>query len=291
MPTLKQTLFALWQYPLPHHALSRLMGNLTHSRIPWLKNLLIRGFSRWFDIDINEAVNSDPQDYPCFNDFFTRQLKPGARPTPEDQNIVISPADGAISQIGTLTSQWLIQAKGRDYSVSALLGEPEIGSPFNEGEFATIYLSPRDYHRVHMPVSGTLRQMIHVPGRLFSVNPATAAAVDNLFARNERVVCLFDTEAGPMALVLVGALLVASIETVWHGVVTPPSQRETRHWHYAEGDIRLQRGDEMGRFNMGSTVIILFSREAVRWANPAPGRELKMGEAIGDLTLKSSSTA
>ncbi len=284
MPTIKQTLFALWQYPLPHHALSRLVGKLTHCKIPWLKNLLIRMFAQRFGIDMNEAAKEDLADYTCFNDFFTRPLKPGVRPLPREQDLVVSPVDGTISQIGSLTSQWLIQAKGRDYSASALLGDPEMAARFEDGEFTTIYLSPRDYHRIHMPLTGTLRRMLHIPGRLFSVNPATTEAVANLFARNERVVCLFDTEAGPMAMVLVGALLVASIETVWHGVVSPPTRQTVRQWHYAVNQIRLQQGEEMGRFNMGSTVILLFARDAIHWLQAEPSRKLLLGTPLAKIS-------
>jgi len=284
MPTFKQTLFALWQYPLPHHALSRIMGRVTHCKAPWLKNALIRVFAHWFKIDLEEAASANPGDYVCFNDFFTRPLKPGARPLPDDPDLVLSPADGTISQVGSLTSQWLIQAKGKDYSAAALLGGTEWSRPFEDGEFMTIYLSPRDYHRVHMPMSGRLIRMLHVPERLFSVNPATTAAVDNLFARNERVVCLFDTEAGPMAMVLVGALLVASVETVWQGVVTPPTRRTIRQWSYEECPISLQRGEEMGRFNMGSTVIVLFPHESLEWTATG-GKPLRMGEPIGRLGI------
>lgn len=280
MNALKDTLFVLLQYLLPHHALSRLVGKLTHCRWRPLKNALIRLFIRAYDIDLSEAVSADPDDYACFNDFFTRALKPGARPLPDDPATVVSPADGKISQIGRLTGQWLIQAKGRDFSAAALLGDTDLGRTFEDGEFATIYLSPRDYHRVHMPYTGRLREMIHIPGRLFSVNDATAEGVENLYARNERVVCRFDTDAGPMAVVLVGALLVASIETVWHGVVTPPTGRKIRRWRYDDREIVLARGAELGRFNMGSTVIVLFPEETVVWCREA-GQAVRMGETLG----------
>ncbi len=287
MPTFKQLLFALWQYPLPHHALSRMVGKLTHCKIPWVKNLLIRLFVLRFDIDVTEAANKEPAAYSCFNDFFTRALKPGVRPVATEKDTIVSPVDGTVSQIGSLTSQWLIQAKGRDYSASTLLGDQTLAKQFEDGEFTTLYLSPRDYHRVHMPMAGSLRQMIHIPGRLFSVNPATTASVENLFARNERVVCLFDTEVGPMAMVLVGALLVASIETVWHGVVTPPKRRTVQRWHYAENRIELQKGEEMGRFNMGSTVILLFPKGVIRWLQLSPGNKLHLGNPLAKILLQS----
>ncbi|MBN2700952.1 MAG: phosphatidylserine decarboxylase [Methylothermaceae bacterium] len=283
MPTFKQILFALIQYPLPHHLLSRLMGKLTHCRRYWLKNLLIRGFVRLYNVDMTEAASADPDDYACFNEFFIRALQPDVRPFPEDSKQVVSPADGTLSQVGSLTSEWLIQAKGKDYSVTALLGgDAELANPFENGEFATIYLSPSDYHRFHMPLDGTLKEMRHIPGRLFSVNESTAAAVDNLFGRNERVVCLFDTEAGPMAVVLVGALLVASIETVWHGVVTPPTTKEIRRWTYQEHPVHLERGAELGRFHMGSTVILLFEQNAVRWLDTQPGQSIRMGDSLAE---------
>lgn len=286
MPTLKQVLFASIQYPLPHHALSRLMGRLTHCRIPWVKNLLIKGFVWLYDINLDEAISADPNDYACFNDFFTRGLRPQARPLCNEPDKIVSPADGFISQLGNLTGQWLIQAKGKDFSCQALLGgDAAVSRPFEDGEFATIYLSPRDYHRLHMPVDGTLKTMIHIPGRLFSVNQATTNVVDGLFARNERVVCVFDTQVGPMALVLVGALFVASIETVWHGVVTPPTGHEVRRWHYEGQNIQLRRGEEMGRFNMGSTIIVLFGKEAVQWLDFKPGQAIQMGQPIGSLIM------
>ncbi len=281
MPTFKQTLFALIQYPLPHHLLSRLVGKFAHLRWRWFKNLLIRGFIRLYGVALSEAESPDPEDYSCFDAFFTRALKPGARPLPENSQVIVSPADGTLSQIGALTGQWLIQAKGKDYSVAGLLGgDPKLARRFEDGEFATIYLSPRDYHRVHMPHAGTLKEMIHIPGRLFSVNEATAAAVDDLFGRNERVVCVFDTDLGPMVLVLVGALLVASIETVWHGVVTPPMGGEIRRWTYPEQSIRMEGGAELGRFHMGSTVIVLFGQGAVQWLDLYPGKCVRVGEAL-----------
>ncbi len=280
MPSLKQTLFVWIQYPLPHHLLSRLAGKLARSRWRNLKNLLISGFTRFYGVDLSEAESANPEDYPCFDAFFTRALKPGSRPLPENPKLIISPADGTLSQLGKLTGEWLIQAKGRDYSADALLADTELARQFEDGEFATIYLAPRDYHRVHMPVSGHLTQMLHIPGRLFSVNEITAEEVENLFARNERVVCLFDTELGPMAVVLVGALLVGGIEIVWHGMVTPPPGREIQRWTYPNRSIRLERGAELGRFHLGSTVVVLFREKAVRWLGASPGKSVRMGEAL-----------
>ena len=283
-----ETLFVKAQHLLPQHALSRLMGRLTHCRNRPFKNLFIRSIIRAYDVNIHEAAEPDIEAYGCFNEFFTRPLRPGARPIASGEGTLTSPADGCISQAGPVKQGQIIQAKGRDYSVSELLGG-EASSPvsFDGGRFATIYLSPRDYHRLHMPLTGTLREMVHIPGQLFSVNDATVRGIPKLFARNERVVALFDTEAGPMALVLVGAIFVASIETVWHGVVTPPSSSTIQRWYYAPGEVRLERGTELGRFNMGSTIIVLFGKDAVEWIPElAPGRPMRMGETMGTLRLR-----
>lgn len=280
--SLLERLFVLLQYPLPHHRLSRLLGHLTQSRRPWIKNLLIRTFARIYRIDWGEAAAAEPGAYASFNDFFTRALRPGVRPIDSTPSNIASPADGFLSQAGPLQGDRILQAKGHDYSLVALLGgDASRAEPFAGGSFATIYLSPRDYHRLHMPLAGTLLEMVHVPGRLFSVNQTTAEGVPNLFARNERVAAIFATEAGPMALVLVGALFVASIETVWHGVVTPPEATRVRTWDYRREPVRLEKGAEMGRFNMGSTVIVLFGPEAVDWNGLAPGAPLRMGGVIG----------
>ncbi|HHL45629.1 MAG TPA: phosphatidylserine decarboxylase, partial [Gammaproteobacteria bacterium] len=212
---------ALPQYLLPHHLLSRAMGRLARCRIPVVKNLLIDGFKRLYDVDLSLAIETDPHGYPDFNSFFTRALRPDARPLASTEGAVASPVDGRISQAGTMHNGSLLQAKGKEYSLAQLLGSSQRASGFYGGNYATIYLSPRDYHRIHMPLAGRLIEMVHIPGRLFSVSPATTRVVPDLFARNERVVCLFETDVGPMAMVLVGAIFVASIETVWAGVVTP----------------------------------------------------------------------
>jgi phosphatidylserine decarboxylase len=275
-------LFVLSQYFLPHHPLSRLMGKLTHCTRPAFKNWFIRTFVQAYGVDMEQALEPNPSAYACFNDFFTRPLKPEARPLPEDEIALACPADGYVSQIGRIADGRIIQAKGKDYSALELLGgDPERAEPFRDGQFATIYLSPRDYHRLHMPVAGTLREMTLVPGRLFSVNSTTADGVPRLFARNERVVALFDTDLGPMAVVLVGAIFVASIETVWHGVVTPPAGTAIRTWRYPENPPALARGAELGRFNMGSTVIVLFGKDAVDWADLVPGQIVRMGQVLG----------
>ncbi len=282
---------ALPQYLLPHHLLSRAVGRLVRCRVPLIKNLLIGGFSRLYRIDMTLAADPDPRNYADFNSFFTRALRPGARPIADGAGAVISPVDGCVSLVGAGGDVPLLQAKGHDYTLEQLLGDARRAAMFEGGSYATIYLSPRDYHRIHMPLSGRLLEMVHIPGRLFSVNPATTRVIPGLFARNERVVCLFDTDAGPMALVLVGAIFVAGIETVWAGVVTPPAGR-TMHCHDYRSDPaapRLERGAEMGRFNMGSTVILLFGPGCVEWLDGCrEGRVLRMGEQIGCTTNKSA---
>lgn len=259
-PKWQSRLWARVQYLLPHHLISRLVFRVTRWRAPWT-TWLIRRFVRVFGVDLGEAAETDPAAYPTFNAFFTRRLAEGARPLEGGPTDWISPVDGRVSQIGHIQSGNIFQAKGRAYTAVELLGGDEaLAAPFKDGSFATLYLSPSDYHRIHMPVTGTLREMIHVPGRLFSVSTGTVAEVPRLFARNERLVCLFDTDDGPMAMVLVGAINVAAIETVWAGLVTPSPQRQVGRWTYG-GDtglsIRLERGAEMGRFNMGSTVVLL----------------------------------
>lgn len=278
----KDQLFLASQHLAPHHLVSRIMGALADSRAPGLKNAMISRFVRRYGVNMSEALIEDPLAYPSFNDFFTRALKPDARPLDDDPANVLSPADGAISQLGPIRQGRIFQAKGHSFGLTSLLGgDPERAAPFEEGDFSTIYLSPRDYHRVHMPVTGVLREMVHVPGRLFSVNPLTAGHVPELFARNERVVCIFDTEFGPMALVLVGAMIVASIETVWAGLVAPQKRvvRSTRYDHVEP--IVLERGAEMGRFKLGSTVIVLFGRDRIRWLDtPSVRGPIRMGETL-----------
>ena len=221
---MKSRLFIISQYLLPHHLLSRLAGCVAECRARWFKNAFTAWFAKRYQVNMSEALVEDLTAYEHFNAFFTRALKPGARPLDETPGAILCPADGAVSQLGPIEHGRIFQAKGHSFSALELLGgDPALAAPFMGGEFATIYLSPKDYHRVHMPLAGTLREMVYVPGRLFSVNQTTAENVPELFARNERVVCLFDTERGPMAVVLVGAMIVASIETVWAGLVTPPT--------------------------------------------------------------------
>ncbi len=282
-----ESLFVVLQYLLPHHLLSRLMHALTRVEAKGLKDLLIRRAIDGYRVDMSEALESDPAAYRSFNDFFTRALRPDARPVAEAANAITCPADGALSAAGDIEDGYIFQAKGHDYSLLELLGgDPELSRPFEEGSFATVYLSPRDYHRVHMPYAGKLRKMVHVPGRLFSVNETTCEKVPRLFARNERVISIFDTDIGPMAVILVGAIFVASIDTVWAGTVTPVRQRLSR-WDYPPTSrakaITLEKGEEMGRFNMGSTVILLFGRDAVEWTEDlTPGSKVKMGQLLGE---------
>ncbi|MEF8793720.1 MAG: archaetidylserine decarboxylase [Thiohalorhabdus sp.] len=236
-----------------------------------------------------ESAEADPDAFPDFQAFFTRALRPGARPLCPDDNGIACPADGTLSQFGRIPDDRLIQAKGRSFGATELVGgSPERAAPFKNGEFATIYLAPPDYHRVHMPVSGTLREMVHVPGRAFSVNPATTSHIPGLFARNERVVALFDTDSGPLAVVLVGAMLVATIETAWAGTITPPSGRRVRAWSYPGEEteaVRLNQGEELGRFNLGSTVILMFPRGEANWdPNLRPTDHVRMGQCLGGVT-------
>ncbi|HYE35223.1 archaetidylserine decarboxylase [Methylocaldum sp.] len=288
-----ERLFALGQYVLPQHRLSRLMGSITRCRNTVFKDAMIRSFIKLYGVDMEQALDPDPAAYGCFNEFFTRALKPETRPIAPAPDAVICPADGTVSRIGAITEGRIIQAKGKNFSVTDLLGgHAQNAKLFANGRFATIYLSPRDYHRLHMPLSGTLREMTHVPGKLFSVNAATTANVSNLFARNERVITLFDTEAGPMALVLVGAIFVASIETVWHGIVTPPTGATLRTWHYPENPPVLSRGQEMGRFNMGSTVIVLFGDNVVEWEESLTADSIVcMGQSLGRLTRQTAQSS
>jgi len=234
---------------------------------------------------MSEALEPDINTFLSFNHFFTRELKPGARPLTSEANAIACPADGSVSQAGPITDGKIFQAKGKSFTATDLLGgDAERAEPFNNGVFTTIYLSPKDYHRLHMPLTGTLREMVHIPGRLFSVNTATTNSVPGLFARNERVAALFDTDAGPMALVLVGAIFVSSIETVWHGVVTPPSITSVRSWQYQENAPVLKIGEEMGRFNMGSTIIVLFGKDKVQWDGELTAEKVvKLGERIGKM--------
>jgi len=276
---------SLWQTSLPHHPLSRLVLRLTRVRAPAVKNTLIRAFVRGYDLDLREAVQPDPLAYASFNEFFTRALQPAARPIAREADALASPVDGTVSQAGPIAAGRLLQAKGRYYDVETLLSgaAPRWAEHFRDGEFATLYLAPYNYHRIHMPCDGTLREAWYVPGRLFSVNTQAAASIAGLFVRNERVVLLFDGPMGPFALVFVGALFVGSMTTVFHGDVAPRRPRSaTRLPDVPAAAATLARGAEVGRFNMGSTVILLYGRDRVAWdAALESGRRVRMGEAIG----------
>ena len=270
------------QYLLPKQALTVLAGRIARARGGALTHQLIRGFVWRYQVNMAEAANPDPASYASFNDFFTRALKPDARPLARAE--LVCPVDGAISQFGAIEQDRIFQAKGHHYTSTALLGgDAALAAQFDDGLFATLYLSPRDYHRIHMPCDGRLKRMVHVPGDLFSVNPTTARGVSGLFARNERVVCLFDSSRGPFALVLVGATIVGSMATVWHGLVNPPRPGQLREWRYDDQNVQLRQGQEMGRFLLGSTVVMLFPRGPLRF-NPqwAPGRAIRLGEAMAD---------
>ena len=279
-----ESIFLACQHLAPHHLVSRLAGCFAESRTPWLKNYLIGDFVRRYDVNMGEAQVEDPLAYACFNDFFTRALKPGARPLDATPGAVLCPADGSISQAGRIVDGHIFQAKGHHFDLASLLGgDAGRAAPFAGGNFATVYLSPCDYHRVHMPAPGLLREMIYVPGRLYSVNPLTARNVPGLFARNERVVCIFDTpEHGPMALVLVGAMIVGSMQTVWAGRIAPHQSRMVATRYDGEPAVRLAQGAEMGRFLLGSTAIVLFGPGRMDWTDlAAPGNAVRMGQALG----------
>jgi phosphatidylserine decarboxylase len=271
------------QYLFPKQALTAFAGFVASRERGWVTTEIIRRFVAKYQVNMDEALNSDISSYLTFNDFFTRALKPGARPLANAD--LISPVDGAISQFGAIEKDQIFQAKGHSYSTTALVGgDAALAAHYQDGHFATLYLSPKDYHRIHMPAGGRLVRMIYVPGELFSVNPVTARGVPGLFARNERVVCVFESARGPFVLVLVGATIVGSMATVWHGVVNPPRSKVVRQWDYPDeptSAIRLQQGDEMGRFLLGSTVVMLFPKGPLRF-NPewAPGRSIRLGEAM-----------
>ncbi|MDO9519151.1 MAG: archaetidylserine decarboxylase [Pseudohongiella sp.] len=281
---MKSSLFIPLQYILPQHLLSRLAGKLANCRISFIKTGFINWFVNRYKVDMSEAAEPDTSAYADFNSFFTRALREGARPIDPDPAHIICPADGAISQLGAIEQDRIFQAKDRSYSLQALLGgDAELAEKFTGGCFATVYLSPRDYHRVHMPFGGTLRSMTYVPGKLFSVNTMTSEHVDALFARNERVVCIFDTDAGPMALVLVGAMIVAGVETVWANHVCPNNHAQvSTDYQKNMPPVRLRKGEEMGRFKLGSTVVAVFGPDMVKLdAALTALAPVRMGQTMG----------
>ncbi|MBB6505673.1 phosphatidylserine decarboxylase [Sphingomonas endophytica] len=272
----------LFQYLLPKQRLTEFAGRVAGAQAGALTTRLIRWFVARYAVDMSDAADGDIRSYKSFNDFFTRPLKPGARPiAPAD---FVSPVDGAISQLGAIDDHHMLQAKGHRFTTTELVGgDAALAAPFRHGSFANLYLSPKDYHRLHMPCDGRLTRMIYVPGKLFSVNPVTARGVPNLFARNERVVCVFESVAhGPFVMVLVGATIVGSIATVWHGVVNPQRTNRPSEWRYADQEVVLRKGDEMGRFLLGSTVVLLFRPDAIAFnAAWAPGGSVRLGEPMG----------
>jgi phosphatidylserine decarboxylase len=280
--------FVALQYLLPQHLLSALVHELTRSRVRWLKNAIIAGFIERFHPDMSDAAQPDPFSFESFNAFFTRALRADARPADPDPSVIGSPVDGSVSQLGRLDGSWLLQAKGYAYTLESLLAtDGSWAEAFRGGSFLTLYLAPVNYHRIHMPLAGTLRAAWYVPGQLFSVNATTAASVPGLFARNERLVCVFDAGSLSFALVLVGALFVGSMSTVWHGEVTPrtPRRRAELPLDTGASGLMLPRGAEMGRFNMGSTVILLLPPRKAEWlASLAPGSTVRVGATLARLT-------
>lgn len=275
-----ERLSVLAQYLLPKQALTSFAGWVAGKERGAVTTWIIDRFVRKYGVNMAEALNPDTTSYASFNEFFTRPLKPGVRPIADA--LLVSPVDGAISQFGPIENGQIFQAKGHDYTATALVGgDAQLAATFSHGSFATLYLSPRDYHRIHMPCDGRLTRMIYVPGDLFSVNPATARGVPGLFARNERVVCVFESARGPFVLVLVGATIVGSMATVWHGVVNPPRSGKVREWTYADQRVELKKGEEMGRFLLGSTVVMLFPAPRLDF-NPtwAPGKAIQLGEPM-----------
>ncbi|MCK9379987.1 MAG: archaetidylserine decarboxylase [Sulfuritalea sp.] len=279
---MSERLAVVSQYLLPKRALTVLAGKFATARAGGLTTSVIRWFVGRYGVDMSEAANPDIASYESFNEFFTRPLKAGARPLASSD--FICPVDGAISQFGAIERDQIVQAKGHRYSTIALVGgDGELAAQVEDGSFATLYLSPKDYHRIHMPCEGRLLRMIHVPGELFSVNPVTARGVPGLFARNERVVCVFESAHGPFVLALVGATIVGSMATVWHGIVNPPRPGHVREWRYDDQQLLFRQGEEMGRFLLGSTVVMLFPRNSLKFnAEWAPQRPIRLGETMGE---------
>ena len=293
VPFVNKKKILLWLlYAAPHHFISRIVFTITRMRGPFVKPL-IRWFIRKFDVDMSEASHGENIElYETFNEFFTRSLKDGVRPVVDGVNTLASPADGIVSQAGTIEQGQIFQAKGHEYTTLQLLGGDEtMAKMFENGKFATIYLAPNNYHRLHMPTDARLYQMLHVPGRLFSVAPWIVEAVPGLFARNERVVCLFNTRAGPLAMVLVGAMNVAAIETVWSGLVTPPMGKNVTSSDFSHTTKNFNKGDEMGRFNMGSTIILLMGQKVTWLQKLRPGNTLNVGELIGHFPMPKKKSA
>lgn len=277
LTNLKKKIFIQAQRVVPQQKLSRVVGKVAASENPLLKNIVIQAFKAKYGIDMSIAEQQNALKFKSFNEFFTRSLKDGVRAIDSNTKSIVSPADGAISQLGKINDGDIFQAKGQSFSVEKLIGDPQLAEPFKNGEFATVYLSPKDYHRVHMPYTGTLTETLYIPGELFSVNQTTAENIPGLFARNERMVCLFDTDLGRMAVVLVGAMIVAGIETVATGKVKPTGRLELNHH-----DLKIEKGAELGRFYLGSTAVVLFEKDKMQWDTAFKANSLVvMGEALG----------
>jgi len=268
------------QYILPKHLVTLIAGKLANAKMGGFTTFLINQFIKKFKIDMSEAKYSEASDFDTFNDFFTRELKEGLRPIVEGDNNLATPVDGCVSQQGNITEGRIFQAKGHDFGLRELLGgSDDIAAPFDDGIFSTVYLAPKDYHRIHMPITGKLEKLVFIPGDLFSVNPLTAENVPNLFARNERAVAIFSTSLGPMAMVLVGATIVGSIETVWEGTLKTQKGREIQNWDYQDQEIVLEKGEEMGRFKLGSTIVALFPKDSIEFSEDlAPSSVTRLGE-------------
>ena len=282
----QETLKTFYQYLIPQHGVSRVMGKLAASETTWIKNSFINWFANKYGVDMSEAVIEDTTAYRNFNEFFTRALKDGVRPLATNCDL-ICPVDGEVSQLGRITGDDIFQAKGQKFGLEKLIGNEDLAKPYHNGDFATLYLSPKDYHRIHCPIDAKLTAMTYVPGQLFSVNHITARTIPGLFARNERLVVHLDTELGPLAMTLVGAIIVASIETVWSGLITPPRGPATRTWTYENSDISFKAGEEMARFKLGSTVIITAPEGCLEWfANLESGSPLRLGQALANRQTK-----
>jgi phosphatidylserine decarboxylase len=278
----KKKLFIILQYLVPQHTLSRLLGWLANCRWCWFKNIFIKWFVHHYQVDLSIAAKSHITDYASFNEFFTRKLQDKARPLAATANTIICPADSTISQIGNLDVDTIIQAKNFNYSLSALLGGKKYSQDFYDGNFITLYLAPKDYHRVHIPVTGKLLEMTYVPGKLFSVNPTTTTHIPNLFAKNERVICVFATDIGKMAVVMIGAMIVASVYVAWAGQVMPNKSKTIQAWNYIDTPVVLERGAELGYFALGSTVIVLFESNKMQWETQLnAGNSVQFGQALG----------
>lgn len=277
-------IIVLPQYFIPQHLITGLVHRITRCETVWFKNFLIKQFIQLFKVDMTLAEEPKPENYAHFNAFFTRTLIATARPIQADKTKILCPVDGVISQVGEINDYAVIQAKGKSYSLHDLLTAKIFAGTFRHGSFATLYLAPKDYHRIHMPLTGQLVNMIYVPGKLFSVDPITVRTVNAVFTKNERVINIFNTDIGYLAIIMVGALNVSSMETVWSGEITPNQQRIIRHEQYAHDEVILQQGEEMGRFNMGSTVIVLFQKDVIRWGSElSVGDPVIMGQNIADV--------